>query len=57
MSEKIYGLLFKGEEVVGDNFLINFAKELRDNGLFLVYQTTRHTPCRLKIVDAEEVKQ
>ena len=51
--EKIYAILFKGDEVIGDNFLIGLNKQLRDDGLFLIYQTTVRPPKKLKIVEAE----
>jgi len=51
--EKLYAIIFKGEEVVGDNFLIGLSKQLRNDGLFLVYQTSARPPIKLKVISQE----
>ena len=48
--EKLYAFVLKGEEVIGDDFLLGLTKEVRERGLFVVYQTTARPPIRLKVV-------
>ena len=54
--EKTAAVLFKGDEVLLDNFVIRLNKEIRDSGLFLIYVTTARPPTRLKVLHEENIQ-